>query len=474
MAAIAGIFGKKASPETVHRMLEAQSHRGPDHEHIEQGRNFVTGCRELNLGTQKSQAYAGGDKESIVFDGSIFNKDTSWRTDAEIVASRYETFGTDCFTYFEGSYAMAVVNDDDVVLVRDPVGTRPLFYAEDEEGLYFGSELKALSTIKPDIPKYMVIPGSGFSYSTKPISIELTPQEIPDRLSPSRARKKFRTLLSHAVHDRLMDQCVGGVALSTDSNSLAVAGCGLRLNPSLKLFSIGFDDSPVLEYIQGLANHLGAAGQLYCYRITDTKLKKAVEAAVWHCESFDEQTIVSGMCAMFMAHLAKRYTNCCLCADGAERIFSFEHPSVRQQRASRGALGSMRYLDGGWMAGSVEYRTPFLDRRCIEFGTTLSPHIKEKKYGRGVTGFLHSSFEDIFPSHYTPPDFPSPYESVRHRLHHFARQQISESEFSATTSRGVPLQSRTECWLYRIFKNIFPDPHAEKIATVGAGPRTLC
>jgi asparagine synthase (glutamine-hydrolysing) len=165
MCGIAGVLlpaGASADPRLVRAMTRALEHRGPDEEgyHVE-GR-IGLGQRRLSiidLAGGRQPIYNEDDSVCVVFNGEIFNylelrrdleaKGHRFRTqtDTETIVHAYEEYGRDFPSRLNGQFAIALwdAKAERLVLVRDRMGIRPLFYAEPGPGeIAFASEMKSL------------------------------------------------------------------------------------------------------------------------------------------------------------------------------------------------------------------------------------------------------------------------------------------------------------------------------------------
>lgn len=165
MCGIAGYHGGNIAPERaadyLHRMVAALRHRGPDGEGILiHGDTGLAHTRLSIVGlADGAQPMATEDKAlAVSFNGEIFNyvelrdelkaRGHRFRTtsDTEVLLASYAEKGLDCLANFNGDFAFAL--DDRkhrrLVLARDRMGVRPLFYTEHEGALFFASEIGAL------------------------------------------------------------------------------------------------------------------------------------------------------------------------------------------------------------------------------------------------------------------------------------------------------------------------------------------
>ncbi|MCG8488114.1 MAG: asparagine synthase (glutamine-hydrolyzing) [Chromatiales bacterium] len=172
MCGFAGILNFNAlgaCPDaTMKAMGEALRFRGPDDETFYQDDNLSFVFRRLSIIDIEGGAQPIWNKDKSIFvavNGEIYNhlalreilqKDTEFSSDSdsEIVLHLYEEFGTSAFEKLNGMFAITIWDrkNKELVLCRDRIGIKPLYYAETASGFLFGSELKALLRY-PDCPR---------------------------------------------------------------------------------------------------------------------------------------------------------------------------------------------------------------------------------------------------------------------------------------------------------------------------------
>ncbi|HTA21043.1 MAG TPA: asparagine synthase (glutamine-hydrolyzing) [Polyangia bacterium] len=175
MSAICGIVGEGASAGKGRRdvglMLELLTQRGPDgaaiHESAEPPRPFAFGVRQLAIGgVAKTPVVAcGADPKTVaVCDGQIFNTEAirahihaagrrlRGNEASELFAHLYEMEGPAGFKRVDGQFGVAIwdARKHALVLARDPLGVRALYYQVTPKGIVFASEIKALLGV-PDV-----------------------------------------------------------------------------------------------------------------------------------------------------------------------------------------------------------------------------------------------------------------------------------------------------------------------------------
>src|SRR5262245_35498550 len=164
MCGIAGILDLEGGPvrsEDVGSLCAAMVHRGPDGEGTYLGAGVGLGMRRLSIIDLATGAQPVRNEDGsvwVVFNGEIYNFQEVRRrlesrghrfytsTDTEVIAHAYEEDGPSCVRSFRGMFAFAVwdVKARRLVLVRDRLGVKPLYWCEVDGRLLFASELKCL------------------------------------------------------------------------------------------------------------------------------------------------------------------------------------------------------------------------------------------------------------------------------------------------------------------------------------------
>lgn len=187
MCAIFGTVGK-ADIKLVKKISDMQIFRGPDEQNFYVSKNNLVsfGNNRLSVIDKKNgkqPMISNNERFTAVFNGCIYNfkeikkflisKNIKFKTDSdtEVVVNSYEYFGAKSFNYFDGMWAIAIHDNEnnDVILSRDYVGQKPLYYSKNENYYIFSSQLNGilvdnevkLNLSKNNIKKY-------FAYSHVP------------------------------------------------------------------------------------------------------------------------------------------------------------------------------------------------------------------------------------------------------------------------------------------------------------------
>ncbi|NPV03136.1 MAG: asparagine synthase (glutamine-hydrolyzing) [Syntrophaceae bacterium] len=291
MCGICGIFNYGTHEPVGTGLLRAMNdtlrHRGPNDEGQHIDGNLGLAMRRLSIidiGGGKQPIHNEDRSIWIVFNGEIFNYSELKRylegkghtfctqSDTETIVHLYEEHGDDCVNYLRGMFAFALWDSPtrSLLLARDRVGIKPLFYCDTGKGeLLFSSEPKALLA-SPKVPRDMDHQGLdayfAYGYIPAPLSIYKSIRKLPAghlmkiRQSGLSIRKywdlyfrpehgkpqsyfegKFEEIFSEAVKMRLISEVPLGAFLSGGVDSgLVVAYMADAMNSAPHTFSVGF------------------------------------------------------------------------------------------------------------------------------------------------------------------------------------------------------------------------------------------
>lgn len=312
MCGICGIFNVSShSPVSevyLSRMLQSINHRGPDDHGVYIDDNIGLGSARLSIIDLVSgkQPISNEDKTLwIVFNGEIYNyreltaflkkkgHQFSTNTDTEVILHLYEEFGADSIQHLNGMFAFAIWDSrkEQVVIARDRMGIKPLYYTESDGQLIFGSELKVLLAhpqVKRQIDPISLNEYLSFEYVPTPRTIltgifRLEPghllvysrsgskniryYQMSLERSESQAPVDWRDYtasldqkLRDAVNRELVSDVPVGVLLSGGVDSSLVASYMTELYPGkVKSFSIAFEEKSFDEshFARAVSKHLG-------------------------------------------------------------------------------------------------------------------------------------------------------------------------------------------------------------------------
>jgi asparagine synthase (glutamine-hydrolysing) len=290
MCGICGVFnlnGAPADDDLVRRMTTAIRHRGPDGSGTYVSGPIGLGHRRLSIIDLEGGAQPMGSKDGklqVVFNGEIYNfielreeltnKGHIFRTrsDTEVIIHGYEEWGLDVVQRFNGIFAFALWdgNRQQLLLARDHLGVKPLYYTSVGGRFLFASEIKALLA-DPHCPKEVDLRGLGqlftLRYVPSPATLFRTISKLPPahlmvvhprgitirpywNWKPSIAEgceaelvERYQSLLQDAVRLQMRSDVPVGLFLSSgiDSNAL-LAIMSEQASRPVHTFTIGFEE----------------------------------------------------------------------------------------------------------------------------------------------------------------------------------------------------------------------------------------
>jgi asparagine synthase (glutamine-hydrolysing) len=372
MCGIAGAValhqGARIDRERLERISCLIAHRGPDaHGYwaAPSGRAALAHRRlsVIDLATGQQPMLDASARVGLVFNGEIYNyreirrdlarEGAVFRTesDTETLLRLYERMGADCVHRLRGMFAFGVWDDaaGRLVLARDRVGKKPLYYTVEEECLYFASSLRALRDTSPrqwTIDPSAVDAFMTLSYIPAPrtiytgvakleagtmLTIDATgtstrrywdPADDGDPVPESFADAVDRLdeLLNTAVTLRLRSDVPLGVFLSGGIDSSLVAAVAARQSTiPVTTFSLGFDvaEFDESEYAARVARHLGTDHRPLR---AHPDLLHTLPAMVRHFgEPFGDS---SALATWMLAEETRKHVTVALAGDGGDECFA--------------------------------------------------------------------------------------------------------------------------------------------------------
>jgi asparagine synthase (glutamine-hydrolysing) len=368
MCGICGVvsFQPNTPPDrsTLLRMNASLRHRGPDDEGYYEDDQVSLAMRRLSIidlhtGQQPISNESGN--VWVVYNGEIYNFQKvraaleqrghifKTQTDTEIIVHAYEEYGDECVTYFNGMFAFALwdARKRRLLLARDRLGIKPLYYWWGPNKLIFGSELKAV-TLYPDVPRQVDLASLDLfltlEYIPAPRTIyrgilKLLPGHLlvveqgnikitqywdvpyqPITQSEAECAEILSSLIKESVRLRLISDVPLGAFLSGGIDSSIIVGyMSQSMKEPVQTFSIGFDDDTYneLPYAEAVAKHFGTKHHVELLKPDHTSL---TEQLVTH---FDEPFADTSIFPTFLvSKLASREVKVVLSGDGGDELFA--------------------------------------------------------------------------------------------------------------------------------------------------------
>ncbi len=479
MAGLAGVVGETHQSNMIEGMLETIAHRGPDKLRLHRARTFSGGVRASDLSDARGDGFAQDGRVAVLLDGDIYNERESKKSDAEVALELYKEYGRTFAGHLEGVFACAIQDEDDVLLARDAVGVRPLYWGTTRAGDFcFASEAKALVGVSDDVAE--LPPGT--TYSSKTGLAGYVPQYRPVSVGAcfDEVAEKVRRTMMQAVARRLSDGAVGACLLSGGLDSSIVAAAAKELGADIPLVTVGMEGAPDLRNSKVMAEHLGMEHHVLLYDAE--QVRQSVPRVVWTLESFDEDCVSGAIANLFASAKAREFTNCILSGEGGDELFGGYHllkdlPTETERLKMMDRLIAIAYntavqrLDRAMMANSINYRTPFIDVDVIALARQIPVRwkIHDARDGRLVEKYiLREAFKGLLPETiYRREKLRfSAGTGTDNSIDDVAEEQAEtgqSDDVSMTTAEGYRLNSARELWYYRLFKERLPSPCFERL-----------
>lgn len=359
---------------------ERLRHRGPDESGFLCVDQAVIAHRRLSVVGRSRLAsqplFSHGGSVAAFYNGEIYNHAElggggAGASDGQVIAELVEAEGAESLSRLRGMYAAAVLEPGGLVLARDPVGIKPLYWSRQPGRVTFGSEFKSLLGLCPPESIQEFPPGS--IYRTQQGLTRLRRIRTRD-LKPANLESwvdRLQDALVQAVRYRLMSDGPVGVFLSGGLDSSLVAALARREVPRLHTFAVGLPGAEDLEAAAEVAAYLGSRHQeLY---LDPEEVEQDLASIIYHLESFDPDLVLSAIPCYYVSRLASQTVKVVLTGEGADELFAgygyLRSYAARPQLLRRELLRLQRGLyrvnlqrvDRMSMAHGLEARVPFLD-----------------------------------------------------------------------------------------------------------------
>jgi len=374
MCGIAGIVAAERLPpddrDRVTRMRDVIAHRGPDDAGGFADEQAALGHRRLSIVDLAAghQPLANEDESAwIVFNGEIYNHLSlrevlesaghryKTRSDTETIVHAYEEWGDESVQRLRGMFAFAIWDSRRrrLLLARDRLGIKPLYWAKVGNRVLFGSEIKAIlesglvhaEANEPALPELLgtrylsgtetlfkginrLEPGHTLVFEKGAVSIRQywdipagQPSEELARLSDEQVVRRFRELLEESVRIRLMADVPLGMFLSggLDSSAIAALMAGMIDRP-LQTFSVAFKQRAFseLDYARQVAQAIKADAHEIV--IDDQDFFGALPRLIWH----EDEPIAhpSSIPLYFVSALAREHVKVVLTGEGSDELLA--------------------------------------------------------------------------------------------------------------------------------------------------------
>ena len=481
MCGIAGVYnvasGEPVSRDLLKAMTDTLVHRGPDDEGFFFSGPFGLGHRRLSIIDLPGghQPLANEDQSVwAILNGEIYNftelrkelleKGHSFRTrsDTEVIVHLYEEHGEGCFERLRGMFTIALWDEKarKLLLARDRVGKKPLFYLWDGRRIVFASEMKAILKA-PGVPRdvdlealsdyfslaYIPAPKSIFKAVRKvrpahylAVSASgLTEKQYWDlsfattfERSEEEWCERLREAYTEAVRIRLMSDVPLGAFLSGGIDSSSTVAVMTQLTGGgVVTSSIGFteDDFNELPFARMVAEHCHCQ---HHEKVLRPDALGVVQTLAWHYdEPFADSSAIP---TYYVSKVAREHVTVALSGDGGDENFAGYRRYAFDRRENQlrsvlplgirrplfGALAAL-YPKADWAPRVFRAKSTFESLACSPLEgyfrsvSAFRPELKERLLGREVRSAL-SGYDtlDVFRHYYEKADSSDPLSRIQY------------------------------------------------------------
>jgi len=433
MCGIAGIIGENASETLLKQLLLPIAHRGEV-----SYRNEMLILPGMAIGTHRlaivdeasgrQPVQAKHEKVFCVFNGEIYNHaelrqqlilDNHFLSecDSEVVLYAYLRWGDEFVEHLDGKYAIAIFDENKniLILTRDRMGIKPLFYGRSRENWVFSSELKSLVTLKDDLADINELePGSIWKNGVvKPyFNLKKFSNQKTSGIPMSDYSLKLRDYLTKAVWKRIPEESRKiACLLSGGVDSSIITYLARKLHSKVVAYTLAAPHMPSADLI---------AAKTLCQRFDIEHIIVSppvhemqqfyLDEGVYMTESFEPVLVRNAVSYHFLCRqVVADGFKYCLNGEGADELFGGydfvrEAPIHLRDDIIWHSLSIIHktYLqmaDRASMYATLEARVPYMDKDLVDFCLALPPDARVN--GNDNKVLLRQAFRDELPGSIT-------------------------------------------------------------------------
>ena len=360
---------RKYDIDDVGRMADAIVHRGPDDQGLIEDQNAILGMRRLSIIDLEGghQPIHNEDRTVwVVNNGEIYNYQRLRRmlidrghrfetnSDTEVLVHLYEEYGEDFLAQLEGMFAVALwdTRQKKLIVARDRIGIKPLYYWNDGANIAFASEIKAIATlpgfnVAVDADALAEYTGLGYAVAPRtifegvhklpPASMLIwqenqfsirqywsPPTETDESVSHEEWVERVLHELQRAVADHMVSDVPVGAFLSGGIDSSAVVSLmGSSSDKELTTYSIGYRGGQAAEYYNELPYAREVAeglGTRHCEIEVQPDVASLLPRLIWHLEEPISDSAI--MTTYLVSELAAKSVKVILSGVGGDELFA--------------------------------------------------------------------------------------------------------------------------------------------------------
>jgi asparagine synthase (glutamine-hydrolysing) len=445
MCGICGRFNfnreEVVSPAVLKNMADTIEHRGPDDEGYYVSGSVGFGFRRLSIIDLSTGHQPLSNEDGtvwIVFNGEIYNYQQlrndlqarghifKTKTDTEVIVHLYEEFGEACIGKLRGMFGFAIWDSRQKILLlaRDRVGIKPLYYWLSSESLVFASEIKAILA-DPEV-KTGVIPGMidrflTFYYMPGEETLFQNIQKLaagsylivrggkatikqywdldfaPLGLSLREAEHELLSLLEESVQSHMISDVPVGFLLSGGVDSTAMLGFAAgKTDRPISSYTLGFSTPGITDerpYARLAARTYGS--EHHELTITSRQFQEFLPKYVWHME--EPVCEPPAIALYYVSKLAKQFVKVLISGEGGDEAFGGYQNYRSGLWLERLKLAS-RPFNGILAAGLAGLNRGLRSEKVAKYGPLLNTAFRSYYYSRTSSPFtfFNSRSENLY------------------------------------------------------------------------------
>ena len=361
---------KKFNRNLFESSLDLLNSRGPDFSKIDEGNDYIFGHKRLSIidlsQNSNQPMYSNCKRYICLFNGEIYNfqklkknlleKKYNFRSsgDTEVLLNGWIEWGVEIFDKLDGMYSFAIWDQQlkKLIIARDRIGEKPLYYLKDENSFSFSSRPKSLLRLYPDYKtkfdpqslRFFIENGyvpSPYTIHQKMFKLEPGSYLILDKkfqinkknyynfkkkknnkilLNESSAINQLDILLGRSVENRMISDVPLGSFLSGGVDSSLITSYMTRYkSDKINTFSITFEDKSQDESEHALlvSKHLKTN-----HNVINFKCNKILDLLEIYEDNFDEPFYdTSAFAVLAISEFTKNNVSVVLTGDGADELF---------------------------------------------------------------------------------------------------------------------------------------------------------
>jgi asparagine synthase (glutamine-hydrolysing) len=437
------------------------------------GKNASIATRDgMVLAGNGLEPYATADgKQAVIFTGSIYNagtlrpllkpkpKDDSIEA---LLLSLFKMKGNQAVHYLDGQFAFVLADGKEFYAARDPLGCKPLYFAKENGGWVFASELKAFPQSISKVSEFP--PGCYFDSGSGAKRYFKIPEAPAKQVNVGEAVELIRVLITESVHKQIEPLGQVGIYLTGSLESCIIAALASEKLKRIKTFSVGLSGSDDGNTAKRVASWLSTDHTHY--EITQQELLDCIQDVVYAVESFDAGVIRHAVAAYYAAKMARGKIEYMVGGAGANEIFGgyaylrpmFSEKLTQEIRTISEDMHKTSLLrwDRICALHGIGARSPYTDRKLVTAAFHLPANLKINEEGRSKW-ILRRAFSTQLPAWVV--DRPDQDDTISAGIQ-TALQEYAETVFTdddlAKEAGAANIRTKDELLYYQIWSSKFP------------------